>query len=477
MNTLFLLKILGCATNGGVITYSHVLDGGEASTSAAEDDSGVDTNIVLDTDTACPTLYSDDDQDTFGSGTAFTVVSCLPIEGFVANALDCDDHNQSAHPGSIEFCNGFDDNCDGATDEDNAEDATAWYADADHDADGNPNVWVLACYKPEGYTSWSADCDDTNPNVPASHGYEFCNGIDDNCDGQVDESTNLQGENIVWNVDVDFDGYGDMFTTMKSCTQPDGYVADASDCADYDPTINPSAEQTCDIFIDFNCNGIEDEPTTGLLPWYMDADGDSYGDPYSTAVEDCVPPEGYTWDNTDCDDEDALVQPYVDSDGDGFLGCDPSGGSDVDCNDVNATVNPDAVEGCTNDDLDCDGFAGIVGRSRECTVGLSCDTDGKTLSVTWDIDPSVSNAWLVRGFAPVSITFTSYEHPALSGMSTDVDGGEMSIAYDAFTMSGTDADGTTSSINSPNVYVVSGDAICSEVPDPLSPGSFYTAIR
>ena len=42
--------------------------------------------------------------------------------------------------------------------------------------------------------------------------------------------------------------------------------------------------------------------------FYLDADGDGYGDP-AQSIEACAAPSGYVTDNTDCDDSDADVNP------------------------------------------------------------------------------------------------------------------------------------------------------------------------
>ncbi|MEY4330718.1 MAG: hypothetical protein RL609_1466, partial [Bacteroidota bacterium] len=61
-----------------------------------------------------------------------------------------------------------------------------WYADNDGDGYGNPNVVVSNCNPPTGYVTNNTDCNDNNAAVHAST-TETCNGIDDNCNGQIDE--------------------------------------------------------------------------------------------------------------------------------------------------------------------------------------------------------------------------------------------------------------------------------------------------
>jgi hypothetical protein len=62
---------------------------------------------------------------------------------------------------------------------------------------------------------------------------EICNGIDDDCDGSVDEDPLL-----TWYADADSDGYGDANRSLRSCTAPVGYVANSEDCNDADSTAH-----------------------------------------------------------------------------------------------------------------------------------------------------------------------------------------------------------------------------------------------
>ena len=181
------------------------------------------------------------------------------------------------------------------------------------------------------------DCDDNNATVNPDAD-EVCDGIDNNCDGRVDEGLILE-----YYADLDGDGYGDALTTVSACTLPDGYVKVAGDCNDASNAIHPGQEDVCGDDIDYNCDG-----STGFDD--LDEDG-------VAACEDC--------DDTDGEIGSKSIFTF-DADGDGYGGvgnptesqCYPSAGftdNTDDCDDLDATINPDMVETCNSKDDDCDG--------------------------------------------------------------------------------------------------------------------------
>ncbi|MGB4928603.1 MAG: putative metal-binding motif-containing protein, partial [Chitinophagales bacterium] len=103
-------------------------------------------------------------------------------DGYTSD-VDCQDNNAAINPGAAEICNGIDENCDGNIDEGVQ---TTYYADADGDTYGDAGSTTMACSMPEGYVEDATDCNDVDAAInPAAT--EVCNGVDDNCDGNIDE--------------------------------------------------------------------------------------------------------------------------------------------------------------------------------------------------------------------------------------------------------------------------------------------------
>jgi len=72
----------------------------------------------------------------------------------------------------------------------NINDQATYYQDADGDGFGNPNQHQVACGQPTGYVANNLDCNDSNALInPVAT--EICNNVDDNCNGNVDETYSL----------------------------------------------------------------------------------------------------------------------------------------------------------------------------------------------------------------------------------------------------------------------------------------------
>ncbi len=379
---------------------------------AAESCNGVDDDCDGAVDEGVTsTFYADSDGDGFGDA-ASTIEACAASSGWVADDSDCDDSDAGVHPGADETCDGLDNDCDGSVDEAGAVDALTWYRDRDEDGYGDASTGTVACDQPSGYVADDLDCDDMNDAIsPAAD--ESCNGVDDDCDGTVDEDDAIDA--ATWFVDADGDSYGGAGLSVEACTQPSGFVADDSDCDDSDAAVNPAAAEICNE-IDDDCDGYiddQDPDVTGTSVWYVDYDGDGYGGLRLTR-DACDQPPGYVADNTDCDDLDASANPgadevcdgvdndcdgavdepgaldegtwYADADGDGFgdasisaVSCEPPSGfvaDDTDCDDGAALVNPDAAEACNGVDDDCDGSTDEAGAVGESSWYADLDGDG-----------------------------------------------------------------------------------------------------
>jgi len=362
------------------------------------------------------------DQDGDGFAGAELVVSCRRPSGATEQLGDCDDANPLAFPGAPDApYDGVDADCAGA-------DLNGDGVDDDWDVDGDGEAAA-----PEG-----PDCDDAEAAVNTA-AVEVCDGVDNDCDGDldVDDADLDPSAYLVAYPDGDGDGFGVEELGEAACALPEGYSEQAGDCDDDLADVNPDAAELCNLGIDDDCDGLVDarDPDvdiTSAPSWYEDRDRDGYGVGDSLGVFCEAPSVGTAPADGDCDDGLPGVNPaaveicdetdnncngalddadpsldlstrntfYEDADNDGFgdpgrtdVAClAPPGfvGAAGDCADADPARNPAATEVCNGAvDDDCDGLADDADssllRTSRSRFYLDGDSDGWGLAGT-DLD-------------------------------------------------------------------------------------------
>lgn len=243
--------------------------------------------------------FADIDGDGFGDLTTDSIACNLPT-GYVADSTDCNDTDPDVHPLLTDICNGLDDNCNGATDEDAI--FNTYYLDNDGDLFGDILFDTTSCNIVIGYVDNNEDCNDINSEINPLMS-ETCNGIDDNCNIEIDEGLTI----YTFYIDVDGDTYGNPDASIDTCIETIiGYVNNSLDCNDTIAGIYPGAIELCN-YLDDDCDGLNDDNLTYILS-YQDNDGDDFGNPLIDSLS-CELPIGYVVNNTDCDDTNAAIYP------------------------------------------------------------------------------------------------------------------------------------------------------------------------
>lgn len=352
---------------------------GDISPAQSEICDGADNDCDGDTDEAgaggCALFFADTDGDTYGNPADFACL-CAAADPYVATqGGDCDDNEAALNPSLPETCgDSIDNDCDGDIDEANADGCVIYYGDNDNDGFGLIGDAQCLCAPVDPHDATEAgDCNDSNVDVKPMAA-EICDGLDNNCDGVVDEPGTPGCTDYF--LDTDGDTYG-VGTSQCLCSPLGAFTASgAGDCDDTDPSAKPGNPEICNGKDD-NCNGDTDEAdAAGCTVYYIDVDDDDYG----------VASSGQCLCATAGDRTATQIG---------------------DCNDALNTVNPDVVEGCDAVDNDCDGGVDegcglpTIGwptagyDSRRTGHSMLTDVADTTPSVTWQ-QTLPTGGWSVR---------------------------------------------------------------------------------
>ena len=267
---------------------------------------------------------------------------------------DCNDGNSNVFTGATEVCDGIDNNCNSVIDE-----------GCDQDGDGYCDSAKITIGTPSTCPKGGGDCKDTDKTINPGAIESCADGVDTNCDG------NLNGTGgagcIDFYYDGDSDGYGANVKQCMCAANGAFKAVAAGDCDDTNSAVKPGVPENCATSYDDNCNGsLNDAGATNCTNFYLDADKDGYG--VGPAVCACV-----------------------------------ASGSNIatvagDCNDGDGQTNPGKLELCDGKDNNCNGAAPSAVETNLATGTNNSLTNYLAQEVVWTLPGS---------FAKIEVSFNA----------------------------------------------------------------------
>jgi len=168
---------------------------------------------------------------------------------------------------SEEICDGYDNNCNGYTDEgENLAGSVPFYLDGDQDGYGTADVKYL-CYPQPPYSAiLSGDCDDSNFSFNPG-AIEICDGYDNNCNTNVDEGCNcIDGQTqACYSGPQGTEGIGVCHAGTQTCSNGEWGVCEGEVVPSYDICGN-NLDDDCDGYTDETCDTIPPETILTSFP-------------------------------------------------------------------------------------------------------------------------------------------------------------------------------------------------------------------